>query len=74
MEDEVAKAISPETRAYFESLERLNLAKTKNIKPLIDALALVSKCRRSKGGGVCDPCWKTVTDALGALGVHIWSS
>ena len=46
--------------------------KTENIQPLLDALKLVGKCRRSKGGGVCDPCWSAVTKELDALGLHIW--
>ena len=48
-------------------------AKKKSAQELIDALRLVGKCRRSKGGGVCDPCWAEVTKALKDLDVgHLW--
>ena len=46
--------------------------KKKSGQPLIDALALVGKCRQSKGGGVCDPCWAEVTKALKDLDVRLW--
>ena len=44
----------------------------KSVHPLLDALTLVSKCRRSNGGSVCDPCWSAVTKELDVLGLHIW--
>ena len=63
-------------RATVASLraELLSQLKTKKKdgQPLIEALRLVGKCRRSKGGGVCDPCWAEVTKALKDLNVHIW--
>ena len=80
MEFEGMKDASPaELMAYIdnvqakvkEDLERVKSDK-KDIKPLLDALKLVGKCRRSKGGGVCDPCWSAVTKELDALGLHIW--
>ena len=54
-----------------EDFERVK-PKTRDGKPLIDALRLVGKCRQSKGGGVCDPCWSAVTKALKDLDVHLW--
>ena len=80
MEDEGMKDVSPaeiitaidkmQAKAK-EDFERVK-SKTRDGKPLIDALRLVDKCRRSKGGGVCDPCWAEVTKALKDLDVRLW--